>query len=88
MSNSIATLLSPRLSSYFSMLCSSYCFVHWPDDCITQIPSPMKSIHENRLTAETVKAGDMLKKLGSMIEGMNDVAQWIERIVIWSCMHQ
>lgn len=44
MSNSIAKL--SRLTSYSSMLCSAYCCVHWPDGWTTQIPSPMKSIHE------------------------------------------
>lgn len=34
MSDSIARL--SRLTGYFSMLCSAYCFVHWPDDWITK----------------------------------------------------
>lgn len=80
MSDSIARL--SRLTGYFSMLCSAYCFVHWPDDWITQNPSFMKSIHEDRLIAATVNAGDMLKTLGSMIEGVKlpvDI-----KIAIWS----
>lgn len=39
----------------------------------------MKSIHEDQLIAATVKGGDMLKTLGSMIEGMNEVAQRIKK---------
>lgn len=42
----------------------------------------MKSIHEDQLIAATVKAGDMMKTLGSMIEGINEVAQRIKQHVI------